>query len=57
MESRLPAPFTVSLIRVPYDIELAIEQAASGKHAAAELYADELRTGVYRGVRIKVKKW
>lgn len=44
-----PAPFSISLIRVPYDIELAIRQAEEINMPALEPYIIELRTGRYRG--------
>jgi hypothetical protein len=37
------------LIRVPYDIELAIKQAAEENMPGLEPYAKELRTAQYRG--------
>jgi protein phosphatase len=42
--------FSVRLIRVPYDIELAIKQAADENMPSLEPYANELRTAQYRGV-------
>jgi predicted phosphodiesterase len=41
--------FSVHLIRVPYDIELAIKQAADEEMPSLEPYANELRTAKYRG--------
>ena len=41
--------FSVRLIRVPYDIELAIKQAADEEMPSLEPYANELRTAKYRG--------
>ena len=41
--------FSVHLIRVPYDIELAIKQAADEDMPSLEPYANELRTAKYRG--------
>jgi protein phosphatase len=41
--------FSVRLIRVPYDIELAIKQAADENMPSLEPYANELRTAKYRG--------
>ena len=41
--------FAVHLIRVPYDIELAIQQAQSEDMPEFEPYARELRTATYRG--------
>jgi protein phosphatase len=48
--SRVTAPFSVQIIRVPYDIELAIQQAAAEKMPELDLYANELRTARYRGL-------
>lgn len=45
------APWAVNIVRVPYDIELAIRHAeASGMPDLPE-YADELRTARYRGLK------
>src|SRR5207245_1428199 len=41
--------FAVHLIRVPYDIELAIQQAAAEHMPELAPYANELRTALYRG--------
>jgi protein phosphatase len=41
--------FSINIIRVPYDIELSIRQAAAEKLPDLERYADELRTAVYGG--------
>jgi protein phosphatase len=41
--------FAVHVIRVPYDIERAIQQAAEEHMPELELYAHELRTAQYRG--------
>jgi protein phosphatase len=41
--------FAVHLIRVPYDIERAIQQAAEEEMPELEAYAHELRTAQYRG--------
>lgn len=43
------ATFALYLIRVPYDIELAIKQAEEEQMPALEPYAKELRTARYRG--------
>jgi protein phosphatase len=47
--SRTDDVFAVQLIRVPYDIELAITQAEDAQMPEVSAYADELRTGRYRG--------
>lgn len=49
-DSQTPGAFSVQLIRVPYDIELAIQQAADEQMPELELYANELRTARYRGL-------
>jgi predicted phosphodiesterase len=41
--------FAVHLIRVPYDIERAIQHAAEADMPDLDLYAQELRTARYRG--------
>jgi protein phosphatase len=41
--------FSVNMIRLPYDIELAIEQARAEGMPELEPYAKELQTAVYRG--------
>jgi protein phosphatase len=41
--------FTVHVIRVPYDIERAIQQAAEEQMPELEAYAKELRTAQHRG--------
>lgn len=47
--SQVAAPFALHLIRVPYDIELAIQQAKDENMPSLEAYANELRTAQYRG--------
>ena len=46
-------PFTISLVRVPYDIELAIDQAESTEMPEMKEYINELKTGIYRGRKLK----
>jgi protein phosphatase len=46
-----PSPFSVQLVRVPYDIELAVRQAIEAEMPDLEPYIVELRTGEYRGSR------
>ena len=43
--------FSVQIVRVPYDIERAISQAEAAQMPELKAYADELRTGRYRGAR------
>ncbi len=42
--------FSVHLVRVPYDIELAVQQAEAEDMPDFEPYANELRTARYRGL-------
>lgn len=51
-DSRELAPFLISIIKVPYNIELAIEHALATDMPGREAYINELRTGIFRG-RIK----
>ncbi len=48
--------FAVHLIRVPYDIELAIQQAAAEHMPELAPYANELRTAQYRGTAASAKE-
>jgi protein phosphatase len=52
-----PGPFSLQIIRLPYDIELSIKQAQDAGLPEMELepYATELRTAVYRMGRNKPK--
>lgn len=51
-QSPVEQSFAVQLVRVPYDIELAISQAEAASMPELAAYADELRTARYRGARI-----
>lgn len=44
-------PFSIQLVRVPYDIELAVQHALEADVPEVEMYIRELRTGVYRGLQ------
>ena len=46
-----PAGLGLSIIRLPYDVELAIRQAEASGMPDLEPYADELRTARYRGLK------
>lgn len=46
-ESTEPAPFSIALVRVPYDIEAAVRIAENSTMPHREEYIDELRTGRY----------
>lgn len=50
-ESKEEAPFSISLVRVPYDIEQAVMDAIKTDMPEKEEYINELRTAVYRGRR------
>lgn len=43
------ASFSIQLVRVPYDIELAVKQAVDEEMPDLDAYVLELRTGQYRG--------
>jgi protein phosphatase len=43
------APFNIQFVRIPYDIELAVQQAIDANMPATEPYIRELRTAQYRG--------
>lgn len=47
------SPFTISLVRVPYDIDLAIKHAEIEDIPEKQDYINELKTGIYRGRRRK----
>ncbi|MBD0382512.1 metallophosphoesterase family protein [Paenibacillus sedimenti] len=47
--SRQASALNIQLVRVPYDIELAIQQAMNEEMPDLEPYLLELRTGKYRG--------
>lgn len=49
-QSQTPAGFAIQLVRVPYDIELAVQQAVDEQMPEVALYANELRTARYRGL-------
>lgn len=51
--SAAPAAFSVQLLRVPYDIELAVRLAEQAQMPALAPYVQELRTGRYRGLKDK----
>ncbi|MEC0229245.1 metallophosphoesterase family protein [Paenibacillus alba] len=47
--SKEPGAFNLQHVRIPYDIELAVQQAKDEGMPDAEAYILELRTGQYRG--------
>jgi len=48
-DSRVDDVMSISIVRVPYDIEAAIEEAKIKEMPEFEDYAKELRTAIYRG--------
>jgi protein phosphatase len=48
-EDKEMAALSITLVRVPYDIEKAIQQATESKMPDLEAYINELRTAHYRG--------
>lgn len=48
-EDKESSALSVTLVRVPYDIEKAIQQAIESKMPDLEAYINELRTARYRG--------
>ena len=53
LEDENKGPFMISLVRVPYDIELAIEHANSTDMPEKKEYIKELKTAIYRGRKAK----
>ncbi|WP_028552293.1 metallophosphoesterase family protein [Paenibacillus sp. UNC451MF] len=51
LDSSVPAAFAIQLVRVPYDIELAVRLAEQENTPLLEPYVRELRTGRYRGLK------
>jgi putative phosphoesterase len=49
------SPFTISIVRVPYDINLAVEQAELAEMPDINQYIKELKTAVYRGRKRKAQ--
>lgn len=49
--SAAAASFSVQIVRVPYDIDEAIRQAAAVQMPETDAYTDELRTALYRGLK------
>lgn len=48
-EDKGSSALSITLVRVPYDIEKAIQQAIESKMPDLEAYISELRTAKYRG--------
>ncbi len=51
-ESKDEAPFTISIARIPYDVNKAVMDAAISDMPDKEFYIDELQTAIYRKRRI-----
>ena len=49
LDSRTVGAFSIDFVRLPYDIEREVEEARRVGVPDVDLYAVELRTGVYRG--------
>lgn len=49
LDDKIKRPFAISLVRVPYDIELAIKHADSTDMPEKQEYINELKTAIYRG--------
>lgn len=49
--SKENSSFSITLVRVPYDIEEAVQQAKDSGMPDLEEYINELRTGIYRGAK------
>ncbi|MFS0727665.1 metallophosphoesterase family protein [Paenibacillus sp. 1P07SE] len=47
------SPLGIQFVRVPYSIQSSIDQAAEAGMPLLDEYAQELRTGVYRGIKLK----
>lgn len=45
----ITSSFSIQIVRVPYDIELAVKQAIGEDMPSKEPYVNELRTAIYRG--------
>ncbi|WP_407305573.1 metallophosphoesterase family protein [Desulfosporosinus sp. SB140] len=45
-------PFSIALVRVPYDIDLAINQAGLTDMPEKQEYINELKTAIYRGRKV-----
>ncbi len=48
-EAKAKSTFAITVVRVPYDVELAIKHANHSDMPDKEEYIKELRTGIYRG--------
>lgn len=48
-DSHKQASLTISIVRIPYDIDKAVEQALATDMPDKEAYINELKTAIYRG--------
>ena len=55
LQAETKGVLTISIVRVPYDIDLAVSQAEATDMPEKQEYINELRTAIYRGLRSKVK--
>jgi predicted phosphodiesterase len=53
LNTEVEGAFSISLVRVPYDIELAVKEAELTDMPEKNEYIKELRTGIYRGRKAK----
>ena len=49
LDDRQERPLAISIVRVPYDIELAVDQANATDMPEKQEYINELRTAIFRG--------
>ena len=56
LDSQEKGPFSINIIRQPYDIELAVAQATESGVPQLENHVVELRTAVYRGLQKEERK-
>lgn len=52
LDDQKEQPFSIALVRVPYDIELAVAQAKSTDMPEQQEYINELRTAIFRGRKV-----
>ncbi|WP_088228363.1 metallophosphoesterase family protein [Desulfosporosinus sp. FKB] len=50
LNGKHPSSFSIALVRVPYDIDLAVNQAGLTDMPEKQEYIQELRTGIYRSL-------
>ncbi|MDR3601669.1 MAG: metallophosphoesterase family protein [Desulfosporosinus sp.] len=52
LEDKKERPLAIAIVRVPYDIELAIDQANSSDMPEKQEYIKELKTAIFRGRKV-----